>query len=126
MGCTSWAEGLPVPAACVAQEPKWGQTWDGVLDRAVQGVRSYRAPARQSVGLQAQGADQAGGAGAMGRAKLQQEGGGPGALIQEATLTDPSCVQTPQLQRTEPGGHHAGRSSHSESRWWLGSEVPQA
>ena len=62
----------------------------------------------------------------MGRARLQQEGRGPGALIQEATLTDPSCVQTPQLQYREPGGHHAGWSSDPGSRWWLGSEVPQA
>ena len=38
---------------------------------------------------------QAGGAGGTGQARHLPEGSGPGALIQEPTLTDPSCIQTP-------------------------------
>ena len=77
-GLHFWAEGLPVPAACVAQEPKWGQTWDAVLDRGSARGQELQGAHWQSVGLQAQGADQAGGAGAMGRARCPQEGRGPG------------------------------------------------
>lgn len=63
---------------------------------------------------------QAGGAGGTGQARHPEEGSGPGALIQEPTLTDLSCVQTPQLPRTEQGGQTtpAGRQTLEAHGGW--------
>ena len=83
-GLHFWAEGLPVPAACVAQEPKWGQTWDAVLDRAVQGARSYRAPTGSQSGCRPR---------ELTRLGEQGPWEGPGAHRREGALG------------SDPGGH---------------------
>lgn len=122
---TGWAA-LPGPRVRLSPRPVWLRSQSGARPGMVclkgwcERPRGHRVPARWSDGLQAQGADQNGGAGGTGQARRPREGSGPGALIQEATLTDPSCVQTPQLPRTEQGGQTtpAGRQTLEAHGGW--------